>query len=206
MRATRIGERDLLVLTGAEPDYRWHELARDIVALAQHLGVAEWISLGAIPAAVPHTRAVPILGTESKSGLLKGNVLPGPEGILRVPAAAISVFDISVTKVGIPAVGYFAQIPHYVSGPYPEASIGLLRALEQHLGVDLDIGRLPEEARLMRIRLDAAAAREEGTKSYVERLETLVDEARLPSGDDLISEIERFLREGGNQGGSGRPN
>jgi hypothetical protein len=155
---------------------------------------------------VPHTRAVPILGTESKSGLLRGSVQPGPEGILRVPAAAISVFDISVTKVGIPAVGYFAQIPHYVSGPYPQASIELLRALEQHLGVELDVGSLPEDARLMRIRLDAAAAREEGTKSYVERLETLVDEARLPSGDDLISEIERFLREGGNQGGSGRPN
>ena len=30
--------------------------------------------------------------------------------------------------------------------------------------------------------------------------------SRLPSGDDLIGEIERFLREGGQQGGSGRPN
>jgi proteasome assembly chaperone (PAC2) family protein len=206
MRATEVGEADLLVLTGAEPDYRWHELASDVVALAQHLGVAQWISLGAIPAAVPHTRPVPILGTESRSGLLKGGVLPGPEGVLRVPAAAISVFDISVAKAGIPAAGYFAQIPHYVSGPYPEASIALLRALGQHLELELDLGRLPEEARLMRIRLDSAAAREEGTKSYVERLETLVDEARLPSGDDLISEIERFLREGGQQGGSGRPN
>lgn len=206
LRATKVGERDILVLTGAEPDYRWHELARDIVLLAQHLGVAQWISLGAIPAAVPHTRPVPILGTESKSGLLRGSVQPGPEGILRVPAAAISVFDISVTKVGIPAVGYFAQIPHYVSGPYPQASIALLHALEQHLDLELDVAQLPEEARLMRIRLDAAAAREEGTKTYVERLETLVDEARMPSGDDLISEIERFLREGGQQGGSGRPN
>lgn len=206
MRATKVGERDILVLTGAEPDYRWHELANDVVALAAQLGVAQWISLGAIPAAVPHTRPVPILGTESKSGLLRGSVLPGPEGILRVPAAAISVFDISVTKSGIPAVGYFAQIPHYVSGPYPQASIELLRALGQHLDLELDTGGLPEEARLMRVRLDAAAAREEGTKTYVERLETLVDEARLPSGDDLISEIERFLREGGQQGGSGRPN
>ena len=52
----------------------------------------------------------------------------------------------------------------------------------------------------MRVRLDAAAAREETTRTYVERLETLVDEARLPSGDDLISEIERFLREGGTAG------
>ena len=28
----------------------------------------------------------------------------------------------------------------------------------------------------------------------------MVDEERLPSGDDLISEIERFLREGGTEG------
>jgi hypothetical protein len=206
LRSTRVGERDLLVLTGAEPDYRWRELQVDIVTLAQRFDVGEWISLGAIPAAVPHTRPVPILGTESRSGTLKGGVLPGPEGILRVPSAAISIFDIAVAKSGIPSVGYFAQIPHYVSGEYPQASIDLLRALGRHLDVELDVGRLPEEARLMRVRLDAAAAREETTKTYVERLETLVDEARLPSGDDLISEIERFLREGGQQGGSGRPN
>jgi proteasome assembly chaperone (PAC2) family protein len=203
---SKVGERDLLVLTGAEPDYRWHELASDVVTLAQRLGVSEWISLGAIPAAVPHTRPVPILGTESRSGLLKGGTLPGPEGILRVPAAAISVFDISVTKAGIPAVGYFAQIPHYISGEYPQASIELLRVLEKHFDTELDVGQLPEDARLMRVRLDAAAAREETTKTYVERLEAMVDEARLPSGDDLIGEIERFLREGGQQGGSGRPN
>jgi len=206
LRATKIGERDVLVLTGAEPDYRWHELSNDIVDLARKLGVAEWISLGAIPAAVPHTRPVPILGTESRSGLLKGGTLPGPEGILRVPAAAISIMDVAIAKAGIPAVGYFAQIPHYVSGPYPQASIELLRALGRHLELEVDVANLPEEARLMRVRLDAAAAREDTTKTYVERLETLVDEARLPSGDDLISEIERFLREGGNQGGSGRPN
>ena len=206
LRAARVGERDLLVLSGAEPDYRWHELSGDISALALQLNASEWISLGAIPAAVPHTRPVPILGTESRAGMLKGGVLPGPEGILRVPAAFISVLDITLAKAGIPSVGYFAQIPHYVSGEYPQASIDLLRALGRHLDQELDVGRLPEEARLMRVRLDAAAAREETTKTYVERLETLVDEARLPSGDDLISEIERFLREGGQQGGSGRPN
>jgi hypothetical protein len=206
LRFTKVGEKDLLVFTGAEPDYRWRELQADIAQLSQRLGVGEWISLGAIPAAVPHTRPVPILGTESRSGLLKGGVVPGPEGILRVPSAAISIFDIAVAKAGIPAVGYFAQIPHYVSGDYPQASVELLRALGRHLDVELDVGRLPEEARLMRVRLDNAAAREETTKTYVERLEALVDESRLPSGDDLITEIEQFLREGGQQGGSGRLN
>jgi len=205
VRSTRVAERDLLVLTGAEPDYRWGELSTDVADLAGQLGVTEWISLGAIPAAVPHTRPVPILGTASEPGLLRGGVQPGPQGTLTVPAAAISVLDIAVTKSGIPSVGYFAQIPHYISGPYPGASIELLRVLGRHLGLDLDTGHLPEEARLMRVRLDAAAAREETTRTYVERLEAVVDEARLPSGDDLITEIERFLRDGGNQGGT-RPN
>jgi PAC2 family len=205
LRSKRISERDLVILTGAEPDFRWHELSADIADLAGQLGVAEWISLGAIPAAVPHTRPVPILGTASEPGLLRGGVQPGPEGTLTVPAAAISVFDIAVTKSGIPSVGYFAQIPHYISGPYPSASMELLRVLGRHLGLELDTAHLPEEARLMRIRLDAAAAREETTRTYVERLEAMVDEARLPSGDDLITEIEKFLREGGNQGGT-RPN
>ena len=150
---------------------------------------------------MPHTRPVPILGTESRAGLLQGGVTPGPEGILRVPVGGdLGLRHRGRRRPGIPSVGYFAQIPHYVSGEYPQASIDLLRALGRHLDVELDVGRLPEEARLMRVRLDAAAAREETTKTYVERLEALVDEARLPSGDDLISEIERFLREGGQPG------
>ncbi len=80
VRRSRIGERDVLVLTGPEPDFHWRELTRAAVELAHRLDVAEWISLGAIPAAVPHTRGVPIMGTESAPGLLRADVMPGPEG------------------------------------------------------------------------------------------------------------------------------
>src|SRR5207244_12002286 len=96
LRRGRVGDRDVLVLAGAEPDFHWHELSEAAIELARRFGVTEWISLGAIPAAVPHTRSVPILGTESKRGLLRGEVQAGPEGILRVPAAAISVLDMAV--------------------------------------------------------------------------------------------------------------
>jgi hypothetical protein len=200
-RRARVGERDVVVLTGPEPDFRWRELARAAVELAERLGVAEWISLGAIPAAVPHTRDVPILGTESSPGLLRADVAPGPEGILRVPAAAISVLDHAVARAGIPAVGYFAQVPHYVTGAYVPAAVELLRVLGLHLGQDVAPGPLREESRQVLARLDAATAADEGTHAYVERLESTVDEARRPSGDDLISEIERFLRESGPEGG-----
>ncbi len=141
----------------------------------------------------------PILGTTSEAGRLRGDIQPGPAGILRVPAAAISVLEMAMAEGGIPAVGYFAQVPHYVSGPYPAASLALLEALGRHLDIDLPTGDLAEEARQLRTRLDTATALEETTRTYVERLESMVDEQRLPSGDDLIGEIERFLREGGTE-------
>ena len=200
VRRVRFGERDLLVLAGPEPDDRWHAFADDMLDIARRLGVVEWVSLGAIPAAVPHTRDVPILGTTSEEGRLRGDIQPGPAGLLRVPAAAISVLEMAMAEGGVPAVGYFAQVPHYVSGPYPAASLALVEALGRHLGITLPTGDLAEEARQLRTRLDTATALEETTRTYVERLEAMVDEQRLPSGDDLIGEIERFLREGGTEG------
>jgi hypothetical protein len=200
LRRARFAERDLLILAGPEPDDRWQAFGAAVVELANRMGVVEWISLGAIPAAVPHTRSVPIMGTTSEPGRLRGEVQPGPAGLLRVPAAAVSVLEMAMAEAGIPAVGYFAQVPHYVSGPYPAASLELLEALGRHLGLALPTGDLDEEARGLRSRLDTATALEETTRSYVERLEGMVDEQRLPSGDDLIGEIEKFLREGGTEG------
>jgi proteasome assembly chaperone (PAC2) family protein len=203
LHRARIETRDLLILTGAEPDFRWTAFSAAVIELARRLGVTQSISLGAIPAAVPHTRAVPIMGTASEPGLLRGSVQPGPAGHLRVPAAAISVLEMAIAEAGIPTVGYFAQVPHYVSGPYPVAALALLQALERHLEVDIPSLPLTEEASQMRANLDAAAAADTSTKAYVERLEAMVDEQRLPAGDELISEIERFLRARGPGGPSG---
>jgi hypothetical protein len=101
---------------------------------------------------------------------------------------------------GLSAVGYFAQVPHYVNGPYPAASVELLRTLERHLSIDAPVGSLREDAREIRARLDAATEADDVARSYVERLEAMVDEERLPAGDDLIADIEKFLRERGNEG------
>lgn len=202
MRRARVGQHDVLVIAGPEPDYRWREFADSMVELVARLGVVQWISLGAIPAAVPHTRPVPILGTSSRPGLLRGDVSAGPAGILRVPAAALSVLEMAIADAGVDAVGYFAQVPHYVTGPYAPAAVELLEALGRHLGTEIANRELTEEAHELQARLNAATAADETTRTYVERLESMVDEERLPSGDELISEIERFLREGGTEGPS----
>ena len=201
LKRARVGGRDLLVLTGPEPDFRWRELSQDVFEIALRLGVVEWVSLGAIPAAVPHTRPVPILATASKQGLLAEDEQQGPSGLLRVPSAALSTIELAVSGGGIPAVGFYAQVPHYVTGPFPAATIAILEHAGRHLGVEFPLGSLPDEATAQHEALDAAVADNPESRAYVERLETIADEPSL-SGEDLASEIERFLQQradGGDQ-------
>jgi hypothetical protein len=203
LRHRRFGDRDVVILTGPEPDFRWRRLCEAVVELARRFQVVEWISLGSIPAAVPHTRPVPILGTSSGDGHLRGDVQRGPDGILRVPAAALSVLDVAVAAAAIPTVGYFAQVPHYVTGPYPAATVELLRLVAEHVGTGIATAQLREDARKLGAQLDVATSADETTRAHVERLEAMVDEARRPSGGDLISEIEQFLRERGGEADQG---
>jgi hypothetical protein len=188
-----IDGRDLLVLHGPEPDFRWQELGDAVGEFCLRAGVAEWISLGAIPAAVPHTRPVPVLATASRDGLLHEAEAKGPQGLLRVPSAALSSIELPVTEMGVPAVGFYAQVPHYVGGPYAAASVSLLRHLARHLGVDLPMEELEQEQEAQRLRLDAAVAADEDVQEILQRLEQSTEE-ELPSGDELAAEIERFLR------------
>ena len=213
LTATRIENRDLLILTGAEPDFVWNELADAVRTLAQRLGVTSWVSLGAIPATVAHTRPVPVLGTASSPGLLPAGVVQGPIGHLRVPAAALSVLELAVSGAGIPSLGFFAQVPHYASGTFPSAAIALLRWVGEYLALELPVGDLARRALETRALLDAATSGDERTRTYIESLEQAADAAGTPSGDDLIADIERYLRDssssdGGERegGGGGRPN
>jgi hypothetical protein len=195
IRHARLGGRDVLVFSGAEPDLRWGELAADAVDLVRRLNVTEWVSLGAVPGAVAHTRSVPVMATASEEGLLDEPA--GPEGLLRVPSAALSVLEMAVTEAGTPAVGFYAQVPPYASIGYAAASIALVQRFARHLGVAIDVEPLVEEEREQRARYDAAVSGDAMLRETVARLESAaggIESEQLPSGDDLAREIERFLR------------
>jgi hypothetical protein len=204
IRHVRLDGRDLLLFAGAEPDLRWNELADDAAELAARLGVRQWISLGAVPAAVAHTRPVPVMATASQDGLLGPDDVRGPEGLLRVPSAVLSVLELAVSSSGTPAVGFFAQVPPYASIGYAAASLALLDRLSRHLGVVFEAAGLEEEHRQQQQRYDAAVAGDPVLRETVSRLESAAGESELdlPSGDELAREIERFLRGQGESGSS----
>jgi hypothetical protein len=196
LRHVAFDGRDVLVLVGPEPDYKWKQLGDELLELALRLGVVEWISLGAIPAAVPHTRPVPVLATASTDASLRDGEQQGPGGVLRVPAAALSAVEMTVAAAGIPAIGYYAQVPHYIgASAYAPATLALLQHLERRLGVTIPLRTLGDDAIAQRERLDVAIAEDEDSKEYLTRLEALASEERMPSGDEIASEIERYLKE-----------
>ena len=200
VRHARAGDRDLVVLSGAEPDFRWRELADAIHELCVRLGVVESVTLGSLGLAVPHTRPTQITATASRPDVL-GPDDQRTEGLLRVPAAAVSVIEMNLRDRGVPTVGFFAQTPHYVTATYAPAVLALLERLGRHLGVALPMGSLPADAASQREQLDRIVEQRPEIKEYVERLEAAYQPGwSIPSADELGAEIERFLRREGEEG------
>ncbi len=202
IRHVRVDSRDLLVFSGAEPDLRWQELGDEVAELVDRLGIVQWVSLGAVPGAVAHTRTVPMMTTASSDDLLGIGDLRGPEGLLRVPAAALSTFEMAVTAAGTPAVGFFAQVPPYASIGYAAATIALLERLGRHLHVEFELESLLELEREQHGRYDDAVSGDAMLRETVKRLEAAagdLEDEQIPTGDQLAREIERYLHKRDNE-------
>ena len=198
----RLPERDVFVLTGPEPDARWNEFASDVRDLALRFGVIEHVSIGAIPAAVPHTAPTPIMMTASTEELLRDG--SPNEGLLRVPAAAVSLIEWILAESGMPAVGFWAQVPHYAV-PYAAGAIALVRRVETHLAVTIGAGGLEEDAKAQSVALDQLFEDNPDATEYLERLENLMGEQPIPAAENIGEEVERFLRNQ-RRGEAGGPN
>jgi hypothetical protein len=206
-----IGERDLLVVVGSEPDFRWRELTAAMVDLAQRYGVTRLVTLGAVPAPMPHTRPVRVLCTTSDPDLLLEGDLVLPEDLV-VPGAAVSVVRQGAADAGIPVIGYWAQVPHYLQSPFNPGILSLLERAGSQVGVVFPVGDLPDEAAAQILDISSDLGEREDAVAYVERLERIydADDADDASGDggdapvismediptieEIGAEIERFLR------------
>jgi hypothetical protein len=182
------------VLTGPEPDYRWRQFRDAVVEIADRLGVVQSVSLGAIGATVPHTLATPILVTGRDRGSLQGDV-PLPAEHMQVPASALNIVEIYLAEHGIPSVGIWAQVPHYIQGTFFPGALALVERAAGHLGVHLSVEPLVELAKEQRARLDSVVAERPEARAYVDQLEAAGPPPVVPPGEDIASEIERFLRD-----------
>lgn len=199
--------RDLLVLAGPEPDMAWHRFTRVMGELATLLGVRHMAHLGAYPFAVPHTRS-PRLSVSSPSQDVLARV-PFLRSSIDVPAGVAASLEREMHERGIPALGIWAQVPHYISAmAYPAAGVALLDGLREATDVVIDGAALRNEVLVQGRRLDGMVGGNDEHAKMIEQLEQLYDASddvvdvidggpslEMRSGDELAAELEQFLRD-----------
>ncbi len=205
--ANREGDRDAIVLLGVEPQLRWRTFTDAVLGFARQRGVSTIVTLGALVADVPHTLPVPLSGTASPSWLARRlrrlGVEPtrysGPTGILGVLSSAAARRRVSTASL-------WGSAPEYLSAsPNPKVALALLERAVALLELDVDLGEMGSLERQFDRQVAEIVAEDPELQAYVRELEERSERAApeqppralhepLPSGEDLIRELEEYLR------------
>ncbi len=194
-------ERDLVLVSGVEPNLKWRSFAGAVIEVAERLDVEMVVTLGALLADVPHTRPVPITGLASDPELverlsLSRSSYEGPTGIVGI------VHD-ACRRRGLTSASLWAAVPHYVAAvPNPKAALALLRRLEGFTGVAIEASELEDAVSRFETQVDRAVAANPEIEDLVRRLESERAEEEdaigledMPSGDAIAQDFQRFLRQ-----------
>lgn len=208
--ATDFDGNDLLLLVGAEPDHQWHAFSRDVVDLLVRHDTRMVVGLGAYPAPVPHTRPTRLAAAASDERMAR---FASVRSTIEVPTGVQGAIERRAAEHGLPTIGLWAQVPHYVSAmPSPAAAAALVDGLGAAADVAIPSDDLHREAQALRTRLDDLVAGNPEHVQMVRQLEEQWDQEEagaqeghdaqpssmgMVSGDEIAAEFERFLREQG---------
>jgi len=181
---------------------RWRGFCEELIAILRELDVTTVVALGALLADTPHTRPTPVSGSayDAESARAYGLETSGYEG----PTGILGVFQDACVQAGLPAISFWAAVPHYVSQPpSPRATVALLQRVEEVLEMAVPLGALAQQAEEWVKTVDAMAKEDDEVVEYVRSLEERATEVDLSqaNGDTIAKEFERYLRRRGASGG-----
>lgn len=189
-------DRDVVFLSGIEPQLRWRAFTDAIIGVAADLGVEMVVTLGALLTDTPHTRPVRITGTAADPDILErfGMQRSRYEG----PTGIVGVLHDALGRAQVPSASLWAAVPHYVGqNPSPKATLALVERATSLLDTSVDAVDLHIASTSWERQISEAVAADEDMTDYVRRLEESDEEPDLPHRDELAAEVERFLREQG---------
>ncbi len=194
-------DHDLILVLGGEPSMRWPTFCRLLLDAVQALGARRFVTLGALLADVPHTRDVTLTVMATQDGLAEGMDTRPPT--YRGPTGIVGVLHVLAAERGMEAVSLWAPTSHYAAGVVNhKAELALVEGVGRVTGVTLDTTDIRSNAREFEEQVDQVVAGDPRLQQLVEQLEQAAEEEEagmgdqeLPSGDELVAELERFLRE-----------
>ncbi len=144
------------------------------------------------------------------TGLASDSALVDKLGLQRSsyegPTGIVGVLHTVCADAGLPSASLWASVPHYIAAaPNPKAALELVRRVEGLVGVAVDAAELEQASEEYERQVSAAVASDPDVRAFVEQLEESADEEdedqarphRIPSGDMIARDFQRFLRQRG---------
>ena len=207
-------ERDFVLLSGPEPHLRWRTFTEAIADFMVEVGATLSITIAAQAGAVPHTRPLPVTLSASDSDFEGQFGLRVPQSRYEGPTGIVGAFNVDQRQRGFRNASLWAQLPHYLSaGPNPNAISALVRLIDRGFGTDTSLARIERRIERFKEQVQQAITESGEAESYIRMLESQYDanlpqltepdtgdDPELPSAEDLLSDLEGFLRDQRDEG------
>lgn len=196
--------KPFLLLHGPEPDLGWQDITQAVIELAETYKVSKTVGLQSIPWPAPHTRDLLITPHASDPTMVQAR--PTMIDRVEVPGSLTNLMEFATGRAGIPAMGFAVHIPHYLTNTeYPTGALAVLAEVGRAADLTIETGDLPELAQRVRAEIDESIDSSTENQEVVAALEQQYDAEvgswpqMLPSGDELVDQIEQFLADQGDE-------
>jgi proteasome assembly chaperone (PAC2) family protein len=200
----------MIMMLGMEPNLRWRSFCSEIIDLARSLNAQRIVTLGSLITDAVHTRPVPLTGFAADAPVaeklaarsITRSSYEGPTGI------AGTLHNVCL-HAGMPAASIWAATPYYLGAtPNPKAAYALLEALDDALGLKINLGELKVVAREFERQVTAAVKDDSDMQERIRTLEENYDQRgvtetppaapgtppEFPETGVIIADLEDFLR------------
>lgn len=197
-----------LLLSGPEPDYRWHEFVAAVQWIVQEMDISLTAGMIGVPWPAPHTRPVGVTMHATNARLLQGHT--STIGTIEIPGHIPAILELRLGAAGHDAMGLAVHVPHYLTQfEYPRAAIALLRGMAGATGLVLPSDGLEEDAAAADLEISRQTSDSDEFEPLLRTMEEQYDlglsdqewagepgaATNLPDADAIGLQVERFLAE-----------
>ena len=205
--------RSMMFFLGVEPNLKWRTFTNSILDAARGSGVETVVHVGSLLDAVPHTRGVRLTGSSNgpdlkstmERHLIASSNYQGPTGITSAVMEGCTARSMSYATM-------WGHTPHYLqAAPNYRVSYALVSALCRLLDLTAPLDELASAAETFDQEVDKAVTKDSQIGSYVRKLEerydetTTMAEGSILQSEDLVKELEEFLKEQQRRNGGEAP-
>ncbi|MBD3292014.1 MAG: hypothetical protein GF393_03760 [Armatimonadia bacterium] len=187
------GTPDLVLLSGEEPHVRWGAYCDCVFGVCEEMGIKDIYFVGSVASPVPHTREPRLRASMADESLKPELAAAGLSfGQYEGPSSIITSLTHHSMELGIRMRSLVVEIPHYpfLEMPtYPRSILKTAGALDDLLGLDIDLTDLQDAAEEADRKLAAVMEDNDDFRELVAKLEEAYEYEETPGDEQLLRRL-----------------